>query len=331
MPLLSERMSPDQILERFHELSPWTRFDEWTGIWVETASGSVCALFGEDQDADFKLLILRGEDPALRYLQYRSGEWIPEFGLDFATTDGIRVNIIDEQVESYLACHPGLPPSDLRLDEKQQLFEVLDAINYLVHQVDTEKLPMLGESEDFCYHLWKVAKTWRSEVKDFPDEHFIRHEAVQIPENRLKRILIAGLLHEGIWEASPFYLPATRFQSDQEVFVQCAGVAERGMGLLGLVTLEAHANADQEMAEALLGSIETHKRIPQFLILKDERLAEMLFPILNQLGIHLKLRKRLKVLEHLREEMIEEFPDEDGGGEDPEHDAENCDDESHDH
>ncbi|MBC7397651.1 MAG: hypothetical protein H7333_09435, partial [Bdellovibrionales bacterium] len=198
-------MSPDQILERFQELSPWHRFDEWTGIWIETAGGSVCALFGEDQDADFKLLILRGEDPALRYLQYRSGEWIPEFGLDFATTDGIRVNIIQDQVESYFSCHPGLPPADLRLDEKQLLFEVLDAINYLVVQIDAEKLPMLGENETLCYHLWKVAKTWRAEVKDFPDEQFVKYEAVQIPESRLKRISVAGLLHEGVWEASPFY------------------------------------------------------------------------------------------------------------------------------
>ncbi len=304
-------MSPDQILERFHQLTPWTRFDEWTGIWVETDTKPVCAIFGEDQEADFKLFIIRGDDPTHRYLAYRSGEWIPEFGLDFATTDGIRVNIVDEQIESYSSANPGRPEEPLRLDEKQLMFEVLDAINYLVGQLDQEKLPVLGEDEDYCYHLWKVAKTWRAEAKEFPEEKFVKYDPIQIAEGRLKRIQAAGLLQEGAWETAPFYLPVTRFQGSQEVFVQCAGVAEPGMGLLGLVTLEAHANPDQEIAEALLGSIEKQKRFPQFLIVKDERLAEKLFPILSTLGIHLRLRKRLRELEFLREEMIEEFPDED--------------------
>jgi hypothetical protein len=107
-------MSPDQILEKFNELSPWTRLDEWTGIWVETSTQNACVLFGEDQDADYKMLILRGADPAFRFLQYRSGEWVPEFGLDFGTTDGIRVQIEDGQVESYVSCYPGLPPEALR-------------------------------------------------------------------------------------------------------------------------------------------------------------------------------------------------------------------------
>jgi hypothetical protein len=303
-------MTPEKILEKFHELSPWTRFDEWSGIWVETESGvSVCALFGEDQEADYKLLILRGANPADRYLEYRNGEWIPEFGLDFATTDGIKLTIASEQVENYESCHPGLPPEPLRLDEKQMLFEVLDAINYLVMQIDAEKLPTLGEEEEVGYHVWKVAKTWRAEVRELPEEKFIRHDPIEIPEIRIKRIKAAGLLQEGIWEASPFYLPVTRFQGNQEVYVQCAGVAERGMGLLGLVTLEAHANAEQETAEAILGSIEKQMRYPQFLIVKEEKIAEKLLPILTSLGIQLRLRRRLRELEFLREEMIEEFPD----------------------
>jgi hypothetical protein len=311
-------MTPEKILEKFQELSPWTRFDEWTGIWIETESaGSFCALFGEDQEADYKLLILRGPNPADRYLAYRNGEWIPEFGLDFATTDAIKLVIANEEVGEYESLHPGLPPEPLRLDEKQVLFEVLDAINYLVAQLDTEKLPLLGEDEELGYHLWKVAKTWRAEVKEFPEEQFIRHEPIEIPESRIKRLKAAGLLQEGIWEAAPFYLPVTRFQGNQEVFVQCAGVAERGMGLLGLVTLEAHANAEQETAEALLGSIEKQMRYPQFLIVKDEKIAEKLLPILSALGIQLRLRKRLRELEFLRDEMIEEFPDqnEDAGEE----------------
>jgi hypothetical protein len=302
-------MTPEKILEKFQELSPWTRFDEWTGIWIETDTGSVCALFGEDQEADYKLLVLRGSNPADRYLQYRNGEWIPEFGLDFATTDGIKLTVLNDEVQDYVSNHPGLPAEPLRLDEKQLLFEVLDAINYLVQQVDSEKLPVLGEDEEHGYHLWKVAKTWRAEVKEFPEETFVRHDAIEIPESRIKRLKAAGLLQDGVWEASPFYLPVTRFQGNQEVFVQCAGVAERGMGLLGLVTLEAHANAEQETAEALLGSIEKQMRYPQFLIVKDEKLAEKLLPILSSLGIQLRLRKRLRELEFLREEMIEEFPD----------------------
>ena len=109
----------------------------------------------------------------------------------------------------------------------------------------------------------------------------------------------------------PFFLPATRFQGNQEVFVQCAGIAERGSGLLGLVTLEAHADPEQELVEALIGSIETHKRLPQFLIVKEERIAERLFPIVLNFEIQIRLRKRLKELERIRDEMIDEFPDED--------------------
>ncbi|NDF13714.1 hypothetical protein EB061_00090 [bacterium] len=307
-------MSPDQILDRFNELAPWTRFDEWTGIWVEATGQSVCVLFGEDQEADFKVLILRGADPASRFLQYRSGDWIPEFGLDFATTDGIRVNIVEDQVESYLSCYPGLPPEPLRLDEKQFLFEVLDGINYLVEQLDRDALPALGESEDYCYHLWKVAKTWRAEVEEFPEEQFLRFEPVQAGDSRVKRILGATLPRDGVWEAAPFFLPATRFQGNQEVFVQCAAVAERGAGLLGLVTLEAHASPEQEIAEAILGSIEQQKRIPQFLVVKDERLAERLLEFVQKLGIQLRIRRRLKDLEEIREGMIEDFPDEDEDG-----------------
>ena len=213
----------DQILDRFHEASPWTRLDEWSGICIETSQGFVCAFFGEDQQADFKLLILRGTDPAFRYLQYRSGEWVPEFGLDFGTTNGIRVSISEEQVESYVSCKPGQPEEPLRLDEKQLLFEVMDAIATLVKARDEEKVPVLGETEDYCYALWKVGTTWRVDARDFPDEEFTLYEPIQIEDLRLKRIRAAGLLREGIWEATPFFLPATRFQGDQEVYVQCAG------------------------------------------------------------------------------------------------------------
>lgn len=306
-------MTPEKVLEKFHELSPWTRFDEWTGIWIETETEqSVCALFGEDQEGDYKLLILRGHNPADRYLAYRNGEWIPEFGLDFATTDGIKITIIDNLVQNYFSNSPGLPPEPLRLDEKQLMFEVLDAISYLVTQVDAEKLPILDEEEEYGYHLWKVAKTWRAEVKEFPEERFVKHEPIEIPDSRIQRLKAAGLLQEGIWEAAAFYLPVTRFQGNQEVFVQCAGVAERGMGLLGLVTLEAHANAEQEIAEALFGSIEKQMRYPQFVVVKEEKIAEKLLPLLTKLGIQIRLRRRLKELEFLRDEMIEEFPDQDG-------------------
>jgi len=310
--------SPDKILERFLELAPWTRFDEWTGIFVEVSDPSkpdetqtVCAFFGEDQASDFKLLILRGHDPCYRYLQYRSGEWIPEFGLDFATTDAIRVGITDENIEVDESCKPGQPAEPLRMDEKRTLYEVLDAINTAVALVDEEKLPILGETEDFCYHLWKVGKTWRAEVSEFPDEQFKKYDAIEIQEARLKRIKAAGLLSDGVWEASSFYLPATRFQGDQEVFVQCAGIAEASNGLLGLVTLEAHADPEHELAEALIGSIEKQKRIPQFFIVKEEKAAERLLPILTHLGIHVRLRKRLRELEHIRDQMIESFPEED--------------------
>jgi hypothetical protein len=197
----------------------------------------------------------------------------------------------------------------LRLDEKQLLFEVMDAINYLIVQIDQEKLPILGEEEELGYHLWKVAKTWRAEVKEFPEEHFVKHAPIEIPESRIKRLKAAGLLQDGVWEAAAFYLPVTRFQGNQEVFVQCAGVAERSQGLLGLVTLEAHANAEQEIAEALFGSIEKQMRYPQFLVVKEEKIAEKMLPLLTTLGIQVRIRKRLRELEFLREEMIEEFPD----------------------
>ncbi|MBU6153422.1 MAG: hypothetical protein KGP28_03880 [Bdellovibrionales bacterium] len=304
-------MSADQILERFNLAAPWTRFDEWTGIWIETTTQSTCVLFGEDQDSDFKMLVLRGNDPSFRFLQYRSGEWIPEFGLDFATTDGLRVSIIEDEVDSYLSCRPGLPPDALRLDEKQFLFEVFDAITYLVGRLDADEVPVLGETEDDCYHLWKVAGTWRAEVREFPEEQFQKFQPIEVQEARMKRIRAADLPQEGVWEAAPFFLPATRFQGNQEVFVQCAAVAERNSGLLGLVTLEAHASPEQEVAEALLGSIEQQKRLPQFLVVKDERLAERILPVVQSLGIQLRIRRRLRELELIREEMIEEFPDDD--------------------
>jgi hypothetical protein len=305
-------MTPEKVLEKFQELSPWTRFDEWTGVWIETeAEVSVCALFGEDQEADYKLLILRGNNPVERYLAYRNGDWIPEFGLSFATTDGLKVTIKDGAVEDYVSDSPGMPSEPLRLDEKQLLFEVMDALNYLVEQIDAEKLPTLDEEEEVGYHLWKVAKTWRAEVKEFPEEAFIKHDAIEIPDARIKRLKAAGILQDGVWEAGAFYLPVLRFQGNQEVYVQCAGVAERGMGLLGLVTLEAHANAEQEIAEALFGSIEKQMRYPHFIVVNEEKIAEKLLPVLSPLGIQVRLRKRLKVLEYLREEMIEEFPDQD--------------------
>ena len=303
-------MNPDQILDAFNESAPWTRFDEWTGIWVETSKGSACVFFGEDQDVEYKMLVLRGADHANRFLQYRSGEWIPEFGLDFATTDGIRVEIDGEEVENYVSCHPGLPPDVPRVDEKQFLFEVFDAVTYLVGQLDQDRLPVLGESEDECYHLWKVAGTWRAEVKEFPEEQFVRFDPIEVSQGRVSRVLAANLPRDGVWEAAPFFLPAVRFQGNQEVFIQCAAVAERGSGLLGLVTLEAHASPEQEVAEAILGSIEQQKRIPQFLVVKDERLAERLLPVVQSLGIQLRIRKRLRDLEEIREGMIDEFPDE---------------------
>jgi hypothetical protein len=151
-------------------------------------------------------------------------------------------------------------------------------------------------------------------VKEFPEEVFSRFDPIEVQESRIQRILAAKLPQDGVWEASPFFLPATRFQGNQEVFVQCAAAAERGTGLLGLVTLEAHASPEQETAEALLGSIEQQKRLPHFLLVKEERLAERLLPLVQTLGVQLRLRKRLRELEEIRESMIDEFPDEDNEG-----------------
>jgi len=300
----------DKVLDQFATLAPWNQFDEWTGICVEVKEEMVCAFFGEGQEEDFKLLILRGRDPAYRYQQYRNGEWTPEFGLDFATTDGIKVSIIDDLVSSYVSCRLGHPDEELRLDEKQLLFEVLDAINGLMGALEAEKVPLLGETEELCYHLWKVGATWRADAKEFPDEQLVQHQRIEVSPDRVKRIIAAGLLREGVWEATPFFLPVTRFQGDQEVYVQCAGVAEKGMGLLGLVTLEAHADPDQELVEAILGSIEKQMRIPFFIIVKEERVAERILPILLPLGIQIRLRRNLRELAHIRDEMIENFPDE---------------------
>lgn len=307
--------SPEQILESFHELMPWARFDQWSGICIETGDAAhpqtVCAFFGEDQDADQKLLILRGADPAFRYFQYRTGDWTPEFGLDFATTDGIKINIIEDEVDSYESSKPGHAPEALRLDEKQLMFEVVDAINTLVSLIDAEKVPVFGETEDYCYHLWKVAGTWRAEVREFPDEQFIANEPVEIADGLLKKIVAAKLPHEGVWEAASFYLPATRFQGDQEMFVQCAGVAERSVGTLGILTIESHADPEQEIVTVLLDSIEKQKRIPQFVMVREERVAERLFPMAQTLGIQLRLRRRLRDLSRIRDAMIDAFPEDD--------------------
>ncbi|MBS1958380.1 MAG: hypothetical protein JST80_02820 [Bdellovibrionales bacterium] len=306
----------DHVLDRFNTLSPWTRFDEWIGIGVEVSEEEfVFAFFGEearldDEQLGYKLIVLRGDAPADQYMKYRSGEWIPEFGLDFGTIDGIRVSIGDDGIESYESCKPGQPPEELRLDEKQQLFAVLDAIASLIQFLDQDKVPILGEQEDYCYHCWKVAGTWRADVRNFPEEIFTAYPQLAINESRLKRISATKLPREGVWEASSFYLPATRVQGDQEMFVQCAGVAERNGNLLGLVTLEAHADPDQEIAEAILGSIETQKRMPEFLMVKEERVAERLIALLQSLQIHVRFRRRLKELERIREEMIDDFPDE---------------------
>jgi hypothetical protein len=43
-------------------------------------------------------------------------------------------------------------------------------------------------------------------------------------------------------------------------------------------------------------------------------LAERLLPLVQRLGIQLRLRKRLRELEEIRESMIDEFPDEDHEG-----------------
>ena len=182
--------------------------------------------------------------------------------------------------------------------------------------MDEDKVPNLGETEDLCYHLWTIEKAapgnaWRADIREFPDERFVKYEPIEISEARIKRIKAAGLLKEGVWEAAPFYLPVTRIQGNEEVFVQSAAIAERGAGLLGLVTLEAHANPEQELVEALIGSIEKQMRIPQFLIVKDERIAERMFPVLQSLDIEIRLRRRLRELARIREEMIDEFPDED--------------------
>jgi hypothetical protein len=309
---------PDQILERFTELAPWTRFDEWIGIGLEVVEANepdsfVCAFFGEEGREDgttgFKLLILRGDSPADWYLKYRAGEWVPEFGLDFGTTNGIRVSLTEDGIDTYESLKPGQPPEPLRLDEKQLMFDVLDGINFLIDSIDREKVPMLGETEEFCYHLWKVAGTWRADVRGFPEERFEAYTPLQLQDSRVKRLLAARLPQEGVWETSCFYLPATRMQGDQEVFIQCAGVAERNGNLMGLVTLEAHADPDQEIAEAILGSIETHKRLPKFLMVAEERVAERLLPLLQSLQIHVRLRRRMKELGRIREEMIDAFPE----------------------
>lgn len=316
--IMSDNLSAQQLkqtLEQFNQLAPWNQFDEWTGISIEltgqNSNQRLCAFFGEDQEADFKLLILRGEDPSYRYRQYRNGEWIPEFGLDFATTDGIKVSIQDDQIISYVSSRCGHPDEELRIDEKEILFEVLGGINFLIEQLEAEKVPLIGESEEYCYHLWKVGTTWRADVKEFPEEQLVPYQPIEINPDRIKRINAAKLPRDGVWEATPFYLPVTRVQGDQEVYVQCAAIGERSMGLLGLVTLEAHADPEQEIVEAVLGSIEKQMRIPQFIIVKEEKVAERILPILLPLGIHIRLRRNLRELEQIREEMIEKFPEDD--------------------
>lgn len=311
------------VLERFTESTVWERFDEWTGICVEISSPTpsnqqidyVCAFFGMDPKHDYKMTILRGPNPAQAYLKYRHEEWIPEFGLDFATSDSIQVYIDQGQVVQYESLKPGLAPQDLRADEKQLMFTVFEAIVELAQVLDQGKIALLDESNGVFYYLWKwdvadAKASWKIDIRETPVECYIPHPSIQPAESRLQRIKAVKLGQEGVWEAAYFYLPVTRVQGDQEVYVQCAGIADREKGLIGLVTLEAHADPDAELVEALLGSIEKQGKIPQFLIVKDEQAAEKLLPLLVSLNIHLRLRRNLYELESIREEMIEKFPDE---------------------
>ncbi len=302
-------MNFEEVFLNFEKSEAWKRFDEWIGLSVETETGAWLCFFSQVEPDQFRFWALRGQESTERFLKYRMGEWSPELGLDFATTDGITVDIINDEVGEDWSLSPGRPPAELRPDEKRELFQCLDAVQYLVGAIDEEKIPPLGEVEEIVYRLWKVSDTWRAEVYPLPDPQFGVLSKLDFPKERMDRLAKIPLKREGIWEAGVFYLPAIRPQGDQEVFVQCAGVCERMGELLGLVTMEAHANPENEILEALLGTMEKQAYLPQAIYVRDEDLLVALSPLAQILGIPFRYRKNLGSLEHVRDSLIDDFPE----------------------
>ncbi len=305
--------TPEEIFERFLDATPWLRLDETKPLWIDGLTGRelpVPVLFVQSQDTVFQMLILTGNDAFTRVRELRSGEWIPEYGLDFATTEGIQVEIEEGKASTYSSLRPGCPKRELKQHERELLFLALDAVTDLVGRMDRDEVQMLShDAEEFGYRIWAVAKHWKAEVALLPESKWVLSAPFLQFEARLARLSAVPLPAQGVWEAGAFYLPVTRMHGDEEQFVQCAAVFEREGALLGLVTLEPFAEATEEVAEALLGAIEKQGRKPEGLLVRSDVQLERLIPLCQRLQIPLRMRKRLVELEHFREEMIDDFPE----------------------
>jgi hypothetical protein len=245
-----------------------------------------------------------------------------------------------DEVEALLKAHPELEgrtriplfssqkprfiPTTPNADEVEYWIELLSATIQILEELDagdSEWEPPDGEEElldqeDVVYELRHMASAtggegkWRIEDKWMDDLFEDPEGQATVEASRIDRLVKVGLKRAGVWEGDQIYLPKIVEENGLRFFSQVACIVDRDQDrALGVATVSFEANAEQELADALIGSIENQKRLPEKLWVRKPSSFEALFPICQKLGIRLRLGRNLAAMRQLRESMLQDLED----------------------
>lgn len=125
-----------------------------------------------------------------------------------------------------------------------------------------------------------------------------------IDEVRLQRVKKNSQAHPGIWEIDAFYTPAPVDEGNRPFFPYTLLCADQSSGLILGTVLAEPSTWESEFPKTFLDSVEGHKLLPHELSFRREELRELFGPLANQLGIAVKLTKKLPAVDRAKRELL---------------------------
>lgn len=125
-----------------------------------------------------------------------------------------------------------------------------------------------------------------------------------IDEVRLQRIKKNSQAHQSMWEIDAFYTPAPVDGINRPFFPYTFLCADQSSGFILGTVLAEPSTWQTEFPKTFLDSVEEHKLLPHELSFRKEELRELFEPLANQLGIEVKLTKKLPAVDHAKRELL---------------------------
>jgi hypothetical protein len=129
-------------------------------------------------------------------------------------------------------------------------------------------------------------------------------EPFPLDEIRIQRIKKNSQAHHGVWEIDAFYTPAPVEGRDRPFFPYTFLCVDHDSGFILGTVLAEPLTWETEFPKTFLDNLEEHKLLPSELSFRKKELQELFEPLSTQLGIEVKLTKKLPAVDRAKRGLL---------------------------